>query len=177
MKSEIINIDGTGNGFRAALDETARLAALSGLSAKEILQLRLCTEEMLSLVRGVTGEPKAAYSLSCEGKSFELHLTTNAVLDKEKRYQLISSSSSRRNEAAKGFLGKLRDAFEQAMAAEADHTYFELPEHLAKDVAGTYVDDPERDRYELSILRRAADSVKIAIRGGVVDMTVAKRFE
>ena len=35
----------------------------------------------------------------------------------------------------------------------------------------------EWDGYERSILRRLADDVKIGIRGGMVEMTVSKRFE
>ena len=176
MRSEIVHIDNQGCGFKQALEETARLAWHAGLNSKQSLQLRLCTEEMLSLAKSVTGEMEASFYLACEGKAFDLHMKTKAVLDKEKRQQLIASSSSRRNEAANSFLGMLRDAFERAMAAEADHTYYELPEELAGDVSGKYAEEQEWDRYERSILRRVADDVKIAIRGGVVEMTVAKSF-
>jgi hypothetical protein len=32
------------------------------------------------------------------------------------------------------------------------------------------------DGYERSVLAKVADQVKVAIRGGVVDMTVSKKF-
>lgn len=177
MRSDIIEIDNQGSGFDKALEETRRVAQLQGLNQKDAVRLQLCTEEMLSLARSVTGELRASFYLEGEGNSFDLHMTTKTVMDKEKRHQLISASTSRKNEAAKSFLGKLRDAFEQAMAAEVDHTYYELPEAVTKDVSYTYMDDPEWDGYEQSILRRVADNVKIAIRGGLVDMTVSKSFD
>ncbi len=90
---------------------------------------------------------------------------------------LISSSSSRKNEAANSFLGKLRNAFEEAMTADADHDYFDLPIELQADLAGRPIDSPEWDRYEQSVLLRLADNVKISIRGGLVNMTVSKKFE
>ena len=176
MKSDVIHIDNQGNGFANAVEETRRAAEFRGLEPKQALQLQLMAEEMLSMARSVTGELKASFWMESEGNAFDLYMTTKTVMDKEKRYLLISSATSRKNEAAKSFLGRLRDAFEQAMAAEVDHTYFDLPQELSHDVPVNYVEDPEWDRYEQSILRRLADNVKIDIRGGLVTMTVSKRF-
>ncbi|MBR5343263.1 MAG: hypothetical protein IK149_05145 [Oscillospiraceae bacterium] len=176
MKSDIIRIDNQGVGFDEALEQTEKVAAFRGLSHKETLQLTLCTEEMLSMARIVTGELTASFWLESEGKTFELHLNTKTTMDKDKRYQLLSAATSRKNEAANSFLGKLRDKFEEAMTAEADHVYYELPAEIAADIPNYHPDDTEWDHYERSVLRRVADDVKIAIRGGVVDMTVVKSF-
>ena len=45
------------------------------------------------------------------------------------------------------------------------------------DLANHPIEIPKWDEYEQSILRNAADNVKISICGGVVDMTVSKSFE
>ena len=174
MKSDVIHIDNRGNGFQDALQETAKAAEYRGLSHKEELRLRLCTEEMLSLARSVTGELQASFWLESEGKKFDLHMSTKTVMDREKRERLISSASSRKNEAAHSFLGRLRDAFEAAMVSEPDNS---IPDDALDDLANHPIEIPEWDEYEQSILRKAADDVKIAIRGGVVDMTVSKSFE
>lgn len=176
MRSDIIHIDNQGAGFEQAVEETRRVAAFQGLDDKDSLRLQLCTEEILSLARIVTGEMQATFYLEAVGKSFELHLSTETVMDKTKRYQLLSSASSRKNEAANSFLGKLRDAFENAMTAEANNTCFELPTELQADLSGQTVDDREWDRYERSVLFRLADEIKIAIRGRTVDMTVVKKY-
>ena len=174
MKSDIINIDNFGNGFQDALEQTAKAAAFRDLSRKEDLRLRICAEEMLSLARSVTGELQARFWLESEGKKFDLHLSTKTVMDREKRDNLIASATSRKNEAASGFLGMLRDAFESAMVSEPDNS---IPEDALDDLANHPIELPEWDEYEQSILRSVADNVKIAIRGGVVDMTVSKSFE
>ena len=96
MKSDIIRIDNQGNGFQEALTQTEKAAQYRGLSRKESLQLRLCTEELLSLARSVTGEMKASFWLESEEKRFSLHLSTETVMDREKRKNLIASATSRR---------------------------------------------------------------------------------
>ncbi len=174
MKSDIINIDNRGNGFEDALEQTGLAAQFRKLSHKEELQLRLCTEEMLSLARSVTGEMKATFWLESKGKSFDLHLSTKTVMDREKRSHLIASATSRKNEAANTFLGKLRDAFETAMASEPDNS---IPEEAMDDMVNRTIEIPEWDEYEQSILRKVSDQVSISIRGETVDMTVTKRFE
>ena len=175
MKSDVILIDNTGKGFENAVAETGKVAAYQGMSGKNVLHLELMTEEMLSLVRSVTGEMQASFWIETEGKQYDLHVTTQTVMDKEKRYLLLSSASSRKNEAAKTFLGFLRNAFEEAMAADVDHSS-DIPLDVLNDLPNHPIEDPEWDGYERSVLRKVADNVKIAIRGGVVDMTVSKVF-
>lgn len=176
MKTDVILIDNQGNGFENALAETRKAAAYSKLDKRDSLQLEMITEEMLSLARSVTGEMKASFWLENTDRRFELHLTTKTDMNKEKRAQLISSATSRKNEAAKGLLGRLRDTFEQAMAAEVIHEYEKLPTELLNDVSYRAMDDPEWDGYERSILRKIADDIKIGIRGGLVEMVISKQF-
>jgi len=176
MKSDVIMINNSGKGFEDAVAETRKVAVYQGMIGKNVLHLELMTEEMLSLVRSVTGEMQASFWIETEGPQYDLHLTTKTVLDKEKRALLISSASSRKNEAAKTFLGYLRNAFEEAMAADVNHWENDLPIDVLRDLSNHLIEDPDWDGYERSVLRKVADDVKIAIRGGVVDMTVSKNF-
>ncbi|MBO5570136.1 MAG: hypothetical protein J6A79_14550 [Clostridia bacterium] len=176
MKSDIILIDNQGKGFTEALEETKKVASYTGLEPKLTTRLQLMTEEMLSLARSVTGEMQASFWIENEGSQFDLHMATKTIMDKEKRYNLLSTASSRKNEAAKSFLGKLRDKLEEAMAAEVDHSEEEIPMDIIKDLANHPIEDPEWDGYERSVLRRLADTIKIAIRGGQVEIIVSKNF-
>ena len=177
MKSEVIMIDNHGNGFSEAVEQTRHFCeSCDGMSDKEILQLQLISEEMLSLVRSITGEMRASFWIEGNGTEIEFHMTTQTVMDKEKRGLLIMSATSMRNEAAKGFLGKLRDVFEQAMASEPNRAGEAVPYELRGDVANTLYEREEWDGYERLILRRLADNVKISIRGRTVEMTVCKRL-
>ena len=177
MKSNVINIDNRGNGFEKTMEEARKVAVYEELSQKDSLHLQLCAEEMLSLVRSVTGELKASFWIESEGKTFCLNLSTQTVLDREKRAQLLASSTSGKNEAAKSFLGKLRDLFEQALTAETNHNS-DLPDEVLDDLANHTIEcaDPEWDEYEQSTLRKLARTIKIGIRGGHVDMTVITSF-
>ena len=102
MKSDVILIDNLGNGFGDAVKETKKAAEFRGLSHKDALQLQLMAEEMLSMARSVTGEMQASFWLESQEKAFDLHMTTKTVMDQEKRYQLISSSTSRNVFSAAG---------------------------------------------------------------------------
>ena len=175
MKSDIILIDNQGKGFTEALKETKKVASYTGLEPKLTTRLQLMTEEMLSLARSVTGEMQASFWIENEGSQFDLHMATKTIMDKEKRYNLLSTASSRKNEAAKGFLGKLRDKLEEAMAAEVDHEE-DIPMDIIGDLANHLIENPEWDGYERSVLRRLADTIKIAIRGGQVEIIVSKNF-
>ena len=173
MKSDVIKIDNSGNGFQDALIQTTKSAQFRNLSHKETLQLRLCAEEMLSLARSVTGEMQASFWVESAGKQFDMHLSTKTVMNREKRENLLASATSRKNEAATTFLGKLRDAFEQAMLSDVTYS---IPEDALDDLANHPIEIPEWDEYEQSILRKVADEVKIAIRGDMVDMTITKKY-
>ena len=176
MKSDVIKIDSRGNGFREAITQTGKTAVFTDLDENESLDLQLLTEEMLSLVRSVTGEMEASFWIESKGKAFELHMTTKTVMDKEKRQQLIESSSSRKNEAATGFLGKLRDKLEEAMTAEVDRQATDLSEEVISDLPHGVLGEQEWDGYERSILQTVSDQVKIGIRRDNVEVTILKRF-
>jgi hypothetical protein len=174
MRSDIVNIDNTGKGFQSAIDQTKKVAAYKGLGELETIQLQVLTEEMLSLTRSLAGSVKASFWIEFEGNQFDLHLNTKAVLNKENRAALIDSSSSRKNEAAKTFLGRLKDRIEAAMAADVDH--YEPSDDILKDLPQGVYNDPEWDGYERSILRTLADDIRIGIDGENVDITVSKGF-
>ena len=176
MKTDVVTIDNRGNGFDCVMDTTKKAAVYRRLNAKDTVCLQLLAEEMLSLARSVTGEMQASFWIENEGTGFELHMTTKTVMDKEKRALLISAATAQENDAARTFLGKLRDRFEQAMLAESDRTYDDIPDEILKDIDNAMIEKGEWDGYERSVLRKLADNVKIAIRGGLVEMTVSREF-
>lgn len=177
MISDIITIDNQGRGFDNALEEAGRVAAYAGLDKKNTTRLSLLTHEMLSLARSITGEMQADFWIEKAEEQFNLHMTTETVMDAEKREMLINATSSRKNEAAKGLVGWLRDKVEKMMVAQVDHSEEEVPYDLMSDVANSVFEEPEWDGYERSVLMKIADNVKIGIRGRTVDILVTKRFD
>ena len=182
MKSNIIIIDSKTRSFERAVEVTNKVAAYMGLSVKDAQSQRLMMEELLSLARSVIGDTQARFWIETEDQRIDLRLATEAVLSKEMRYKLLHSSTSQKNEAAKGIFGKLRDSIEQSLAgseaAYADEVIPDevIPQDLRNDVPNYVVTDPEWDGLERKLLRNMADDIKIAIRGRQVDITVSKNL-
>ena len=88
----------------------------------------------------------------------------------------MSSTSSLKNDAAKGLIGKLREKYQNAMLMSSDAPASDLA-YMNHDVFCYNRESTEWDKYERSILRRVADEIRIGIRGGNVEMIVSKRFE
>ncbi len=170
FKSDLIPINNQGVGFDAAVEETRRAAEYCGLDAQNALRLQLFTEEMLSMVRTITGEMDGSFWIERSEQQYQLHLTTRAQMDRKQREALIHASSERINDASRGFLGRLREAFEQAMTSDRESVIYDLAEDRPKGML------PEWDRYEQSVLLKLADDVRIAIRGSQVSLTVTKAF-
>ena len=174
MKSDVIVITNRGEGFERARNEVRKVSVYKELDEKETRHMLLFTEEMLSVAGIIDMDMDASFWVEGEGKDIELHMTTTTALDAKTRAQLINAATSRKNDAAHSFIGKIRDIIEQTLASE--NTTNEPPYEIMSDIQGRDIQDPEWDEYECSILRNLADSVKVSIRGDVVDMTVSKHF-
>ncbi len=172
MRSDSIMIDNKGNGLETALSQTEALARLCGLNDKETLRLQMLTEEMMGMVRSITGEMNGQFWIENQDKVFTLHLSTKTVMDAIRRYQFLSTSTANRNEAAKGFIGFLRDKFEAAMLSEDNNIYYDSNGRALDEAP----EENEWDRYERSILRKLADEIRIGVRGGNVEMEVVKKY-
>ena len=149
------------------------MAECNALGREDSLRLQLFTEEMLNMIRTVAGDVKASFWIEREGSRYDLLLTANTVMNRRKRELLIASATSGENDASKGFLGRLRNAFEQAMVSDerSNRIYYKKAQELHADRSAE-----EWDRYEQSVLQKLADEVKISIRGDEVKMTVSKSF-
>lgn len=109
MNKNSVVIDSAGNGFAEALDMSNRLGVEAGLDKKELLRLRLLTEETIGLLRGIAGDIKAEFEVTQYGKEFTFSLNGDVILDKKMHDQLIDASTKGENSAAKGFTGKLKE--------------------------------------------------------------------
>jgi hypothetical protein len=190
MRSDLIKINSTGEGITEALRQADAVAVYKTLPNKSRLQLRLLCEEMMGMFRTLTGEVEAEFFIEDREDVFELHLETDTTMDSKKRRDLLSASSSGRNEAVTGMTGKLRNVFEQLFEpASADSTKgvfvpgFGAPSAASaaswslseyrKSVKG---DAEAWDELEKSVVASIADEIKVGIRGGKVEMIIYKKF-
>ena len=205
MKTDVIEITANGTGFTRVLEETERAAAYRGLEPKQALRLRLLAEEMTGMLKTLVGDERFRYWIESEGRVFSLHLETQTIVTRALREALLKASSSGKNAAAKGFMGRLREilttmseSYVPAAVAEMGYGYsyvdvIDFDESMDmspnamlygwslrayKDaVAENKEKEPEKwDELEKSITAKLADDVKIFIRRNNVEMVIEKTF-
>lgn len=189
MKSDVIVITSRGEGMEDALRQAEKTAAFAELSPKSAMHLRLLTEEMLGMVRSITGKVSCEYWIESKGQAFELHLHTSTQMNDEKRRQLLAASSTGKNEAARGIMGKIRTFFDPLdevpvfFSASPDGTYTDMYgwslRSYEKELEFERAEHREGaeeawDELEMSIVSAVADDVKVSIRGRDVDMVIYK---
>lgn len=198
MKTDIITVSGKGKRMEAALEQVEKVAAYKGLSEKGTLHLRLLTEEMMGLVRSITGAPEGEFWIEDDGSRYTLHLRVATRLSIEKREQLLSVSASGRNESAKGLMGRIREFFDWGCDEDYDgFSPYLLPDALEYSTSAAldwewsmrnYENSlysksgqdaaarEEWDELEKSVVKNVADDVKVYIRGGFVELVILKKL-
>ena len=202
MKTDIISVSSSGARMETALEQAGKVATYQGLSQKGELHLRLLTEEMMGMMRSITGETEGLFWIEEEDGLYQLHLQVDTRLNSVKREELLAASSSGKNISARGFTGWLRDILDRQ--ADEDVAAFTSPlylpgmmemEHSAplmcewewsmerceNELAERIKeDDPvareARDELEKSIVAKVADEIKVSIRGRKVELIVCKKL-
>ena len=200
MKTDVITVSSRGKQMEKALEQADKVAAYKGLSAKDALHLRLLTEEMMGLMRSITGEKEGTFWIEDQDGEYQLHLKVRAMLTSEEREQLLAVSSSGKNESAKGLMGRLRDFFD--WGSDADLSAYSspllLPDAFEQSSSpmldwewsmsryeralssqmeqGDQAVKEAWDELEKSVVSHVADDVKVAIRSGTVEMIIIKKM-
>ena len=192
MKTSEIIVSSSGAGMNAALDLADRTAAELGLSRRDAVRMRLLAEEMMSMVRSIVGALEGKFWIEADDHAYRLRLKTTTLLDAGQRAQLIGASSSGKNQAHRGIMGKLR-AFFEPMPIE------ETPAYLADAIVTTGKDgditwsldayrerlkngkdadgaQEEWDELEKSVVSHIADDIQVSIRGYDVELTIIKKL-
>ncbi len=118
MQTDNIRIASDGSGREQALLEAEKYAQYVGLDRKKSLQLRLLTEEMLGMVTAITEDFDADFWIeNTETGVCQLHLYAETEMNYTKKKELLSVSTSGKNEASKGFMGQIREMIENFLFA------------------------------------------------------------
>ena len=201
MKTDVITVSSKGARMEIALQQAEKVAEYKGLSKKNAMHLRLLTEEMMGLMRSITGEAEGKFWIEDMDDNYELHLQTVTRMTSEKREQLLSTASSGKNESARGLMGRLRDFFDRG--ADEDISGYTSPLLLhcmyessststldwewsmarCEEVLAPYVKKEDKealeawDELEKSVVGHIADDVKVSILGRTVEMTIEKKLD
>ena len=199
MKSDVITVSTRGNRMEEALIQADKVSVYKELSGKGSLHLRLLTEEMMGMMRSITGEPEGLFWIDEQDGEYQLHLQVRTMLSLDKREKLLAISSTGKNESAKGLMGRLREFFD--WGSDEDYVYSGplLMEDMFENSSSPVLDwewsmkryedslsvrarqgDPEAkeawDELEKSVVKNVADDVKVFIRSGVVEMVILKKL-
>ncbi len=181
MKSDVIQIKSDGTGLREALAQAEAVAAYRKLSGKEAVHLRLLTEELAGMVRAMTGNLDASFWIEDEDGAFKLHLKTKALLTGGMREQLMGVSTSGKNIAARGFVGKMLELFERSVepgmmfiTQDSEMNYASLwTLSAAREAAAAgALPREEWDELERSVVVNLAEEVEVGIREQRIELIV-----
>ncbi len=200
MKTDILAVSGKGDQIETVLKQADFVAGYKGLSPKSALHLRLLTEEMMGMMRSITGETKGEFWIEDDNGLFQLHLRVNTVMNSVKREQLLSASTSGKNESARGLMGRLRNFFdmgadediasvsgplfsgmyeESATGSTLDYEWsmMRYEEQLSSRIRQDDSAAKEAwDELEKSVVAHVADEIKVSIRGRTVELIIQKKL-
>lgn len=196
MKSNVCTIKKGGIGLENILAEVEKVTAYNELPHKEALRVRLLAEELTGMLPELVRNFDGVFWMQNEGTCYELHVELSVEgMSKEKKASLVAVSASKKNAAATGFMGKIREIAENmllyseedpgmAMASyqymydyniDLHYTYAwtldRYNEQRAEKAAGE-----EWDELEKSIVAKLADDVIVGVRGNCVDIIIKKTF-
>ena len=193
MKTDVVAITNGAGNLEDVLRQVDAVAAYKELTGKNAMYLRLLAEETMALVRAITGDVNGQFWIEDRDGVFEMHLKAEAFTDTRTREQLLSASTSGKNEAARGFMGKIRSFFQPAADVPVFHSGFvggapqmygswewsmmDYREQLIKyREQNAKAADEAWDELEKSVVSRLADEVKVSIRERDVEMVIYKKM-
>ncbi len=204
MKTDEITIFSNMEGKREALEEAERFASYNGLTGKNANQLRLLTEETVNMVQGIVHDFRGNFWLESEksgqGVLCRICVSADVAVTAEQEDELLSVSSSGKNESAKGITGIIRQMFRRCMQQSEtavrsgamdmigsmnnpqnamlfnEMSFWSLQEYRRKLNETAKQSDEERDDLEKSIIANLADEVRVGIYSGCAEVIIEKVF-
>lgn len=200
MKTDVIVVSSRGKQMEKMLDQVEKVAAYKELPPKATLQLRLLTEEMMSMMRAITGETDGEFWIEDEDSVYQLHLRVKTRMNSGKREQLLATSSSGKNESARGLMGRLLDFFDREMDEDiaslgSPLVLPDMYEHSSgstldwewsmnvyqSQLSGLMKQENSAaaemwDELEKSVVTHVADDIRVSIRAQQVEMTILKKI-
>ena len=120
MKSNVVKITNNKDNLSQILDETKKTAAYAELGAKETIRTQLIAEELIGMLNELSADFSGEFWLEKEDLTLnyftKIHLNEN--MDKKTKRKFIDVSTDKKNAAAKGIMGKIRDVVENMLYPE-----------------------------------------------------------
>ena len=192
----IIKTDGTG--MKEAIEKTEKFGNACGLNRKQVLRLRLLSEEALTMIRSILQNTDAYYHIARTKDTYYLHLKSHLNPDVAQRQQLLAMSSTGTNAAPMGLMDKISWMIRTSQSEKSPAQAYLMSLGLT-DVTGTdgtiaswslkeyktaLENSKEKnseaaeawDELERSIVSSIADDISVRITRSNVDMVIKKTF-
>lgn len=198
MKSNVCKIQNGTRDLAEILNESERVANYNGLTHKQTLQLRLLCEEIDGMLPSLTEDFDGELWIDFEDGVCKVNVSIKIPeFNIDKKEALISIAKNKKNAAAVGIVGKIRDSIENfflddvkmdALAlstvsygmgagysefADCDYLWrLEEYKKLAKSEENT----DAWDELEKSVIAAVADDVIVSVKGRKANIVIVKKF-
>ena len=192
MRSDVIAISRDADNLNKILCETEKTAEYAALNGKQAIRMRLIAEEFVGMLKELSQDFEGEFWGEREGMSFTFvaQLYINEAMDMQTKRKFIEISSDKKNAAAKGIMGKIRDVVENLLYPEnamysASFIAYQLETAVLLNDQWTLnrYKDAERDNeepwdeLEKSIIANLADDVVVGVKGNRVEIMIMKNFD
>ena len=197
MRSNICKIEKGTKDLAAILEESERVAEYNGLTQKQSFQLRLLCEEIDGMLPNIIEDFEGTLWIDFDDGVCKVNVSVKIPeFDARKKENLIEISKEKKNAAAVGVVGKIRNAIENFFFSEKNEdayasssTSFGLSTGYSEGVDYSYLWSLEQyrssvkkdsveewDELEKSVIASVADDVIVGIKGKQADITIIKKF-
>ena len=192
MKSNIIKINQEQDNLNKIFSEVKKTAVYAELDTKQTLRAQLIAEELVGMLDELSGDFEGEFWVEQNDLCFlfTVQLYINENMDKQTKRRFINVSSDKKNSAAKGIMGKIRDIVENMLYPEnavysADFIAYQLETAVLLDDEWTltrYRDSQKEneepwDELEKSIIANLADDIIVGVKGKQANIVVVKKFK
>jgi hypothetical protein len=196
MKTDNYTITGDSSDITEIHKVIEKVAQFNDLPDKDLKKLQLLAEELVGMEKGLLGFSKGDFHIENTDNEYRLclHADMNVDLDTQERF--VNMSKTQKNEAYKGFLGKVRLVadtflytptgeemlgFESYALSETYSPYFSPADYDMTWSFSKYKDDldeatPQWDELEHSVIASLSDDLLVGTRNKSIDIVVVKKF-
>ena len=198
MKSNICKIEKGTKDLDAIFKECEKVAEYNGLNHKQALGLRLLCEEMDGMLPNIIEDFDGELWIEFEDGVCKVNISIQIPeFNVEKKEELIGIAKNKKNAAAVGIVGKIRDSIEnffldeesmEALALSSgtfslgtgysegvDHAYiWRLDEY--RSTVKKEEQTEAWDELKKSVIASAADDVIVGVKGRKADIIIVKKF-
>ena len=192
MKSNIIKISKDVDNLNKILFETKKTAVYAELDKKQTLRTQLIAEELVGMLKELSGDFEGEFWVEQQDLAFEFttRIYVKENMDKQTKRKFINVSTDKKNAAAKGIVGTIRDVVENMLYPEnamysSNFISYQLETAVLLNDNWTLkrYKDAEKDNkepwdeLEKSIIANLADDVSVAVKGNNVEIVITKNFK